>query len=131
MDEFVTKWGYFKMSDFRYQIDFLGDGQMIDLFHPSLSVSYITQEIDLPNMNGDTPTYDVTIPADIVMPMFYVFPYNPKRMCYTFSKVSGSTWRIKFWGQKKRRFDGVRENNYTNPLVINGVHKLVIGGYRG
>ena len=119
------------MSEYRYQIDYLGDGQLVDLFHPSLSVSYITQEIDLPNMNGETPTYDVTLPSDIVMPMFYVFPHEPKRMSYTFSHLSGSTWRIKFWGQKKRRFDGVRENNYTNPLIQNGVHKLVIGGYRG
>lgn len=114
----------------RIQVDMHGDGNLVDVFHQSMGVSFLYGIYALPNLNGQIATYDVEVPSFITVPMFYVFP-EVNTMAYTFDKVSGNTWRITFYGQYYIRFDGRRVERWTNPMVVNGTHKLYLGGYRG
>lgn len=114
----------------RIQVDMHGDGNLVDVFHASMGVSFLYSIYDLPNMNGQLATFDVIVPTFITVPMFYVFPTS-NAMAYTFDKVSGNTWRITFHGQYFVQFDGRRVERWVNPMIRSDIHKLYVGGYRG
>lgn len=104
----------------------------LSVFQGVLPMSYIDEERTLPNINsnGTSASYDFNIPSHITVPMFYVVMDVTGGYLYDFQHLSGTSWRINFYGIKTINMATGGVIQWTEPLVKAGT-KFIIGGQRG
>lgn len=110
----------------------VGDGSQMSVFQGTLPVSYIHEEIVLPDINSGSSrvaVYDFDIPPEIKTPMFYVVHIPTVYFQYDFQHLGGTRWRANFTGTYYIGATGI-VYPWSDPLVKSGA-KIIVGGNRG
>ena len=114
-------------------VDYLGNGVLEEIIHPTLQLCYMQNKILVPQIAGSNnryASYRFTLPADLTNPFMYCTVGN--NIEYYFKKVDSTTWDIFFVG--KRFLDtatGSTSYSTSLPMIVASTTYIYYGGYRG
>lgn len=135
------------MGEAKFMVDYTGSGKLMDVFHPTLPMSYVQGFIDVPPLTPSTNQntlgfahWDFNVP--IPNPFLFVTEFRTRgsspHLCGAdtyFTHLGGTTWRLNVVGRLVvSTFGGFPNNDpqWRTPLMNDvGEIKIYYGGYRG
>lgn len=132
------------MSNAGLYVDYFGNGNIVEAFHPTLQMCYIQGKILIPEINLDDNSssayFDFDIPSGIQNPFLYndaiLREYDNGSISVNAStyyrRLSDTRWRIYFVGHDYIDKYLGRRHFWTNPIVSAVTPRYIYyGGYRG
>ena len=124
-------------------VDYFGNGNLVDAFHPTLQMCYVQGRVKVPEMNLPSNSigyFDFELPASITNPFLWcdritrLYADNVYRVVANtyFTRIAGSTtkWRLNVVGQDF--LNPTLAHSWINPVIKNDDSIYVnYGGYRG